>query len=102
MKFGQVGAWPADVAQPVGDTLLAGRGQLVHLAVRPFRQPRRRLRGHQARLLQPGQRDVDLTVVHPVAERAERLPQPRAQLIAVGRLLGQHRQHYFLLHGSSP
>jgi len=79
VEFRQVGPGPAHLSEPAGDPLLAGRGQCVHLAVRPVRQSGRLLRCHQARLLQPGQRDVDLPVVHRVPERAERLPQPRAR-----------------------
>jgi hypothetical protein len=56
----------------------------------------------QARLLQPGQRDVNLSGVHRVPERAERLAKPRPQLVAVRRLLRQHRQHHFLLHEVTP
>jgi hypothetical protein len=48
--------------------------------------------------VQPGQRDVDLPVIHPVADRPERLPQTCAQLVAVRGLLRQHRQRHFLLH----
>ena len=35
------------------------------------------------------------------AQRAQRLAQPSAQLIAVRGLLGQHRQHHFLPHRRS-
>ncbi len=42
--------------------------------------------------------DVDLPGVHGVPGRAERLLQPGAELVPVGRLLGQHGQHDFLLH----
>ena len=70
-------------------------GQRVHLAVGPIRLTHP-LRAHQPGLLQPGQRHVDLARVHRLAERAERELEPRAQLVAVRRLLGQHRQHDFL------
>jgi len=57
-------------------------------------------KGRQAGLLQPGERHVDLPGVHRLPQWAERLTQPRPQLVAVRGLLGQHRQHHFLLHRS--
>jgi DNA-binding PadR family transcriptional regulator len=98
MEFRQIGPGPAHLREPVGDPLLTGRGQLVHLAVGPVREPGRMLGGDQARLLQPREGHVDLPRVQGVPERAERLPEARSQLVAVRRLLGQQRQHHFLLH----
>jgi hypothetical protein len=98
MEFRQVRLGPAHLREPARDPLLAGRRQLVHLAVGQVRHPGRLLRGDQARLFQAGQRHVDLPVVHRVPERAKRLAQPRAQLVPVRRFLRQQRQHHFLLH----
>ena len=90
MELRQVRPGPADLGEPVGHPLLPGRGQRVHLPVRPVGQPGRLLGGHQPRLLQPGERDVDLPGVHRVAHRAERLAQPGPQLVPVRRFLRQH------------
>ena len=98
MELRQVGLGPTHLRQPLGDPLLAVGGQHVHLAVRPVRQPFRPVGGHQPRLLQPAQGDVDLPGVQGLPQRAQRVAQPRPQLVAVRGLLGQHRQHHFLLH----
>jgi len=97
VELREVGARPGHLGDPIGDPLLAARGQRVHLAI-PVRAFGGLLDRQQAGLFQPGQRDVDLSGVHRLAERAERVTQPRAQLVAVRRLLGQHRQYDFLLH----
>ena len=99
MELREVGLGPAHLRQPLRHPLLAVRSQGVHLAVRPVNHRGRPLRHRQPGLLQPGKRDVDLPRVHRVPDRAECPAQPRAQLVAVRRLLRQHRQHHFLLHG---
>src|SRR6266540_2772000 len=101
MKLRQVRPWPAHLGDPLGDSLLAVGGERVHLAIRPVGAIGRPLDRQQASPFQPGQRDVDLPSVHRVTQRAERVAQPRAQLVAVRRLLGQHRQHHFLPHRPS-
>jgi hypothetical protein len=98
IELREVGSWPTHLGDPLGDSLLAVGGKRVHLAIRPVGAIGRPLDRDQAGLFQPGQRDIDLPSVHRVTERAERVAQPRAQLVAVRGLLGQHRQHHFLLH----
>ena len=73
MELGQVWFGPAHLGEPLGDALLAVRGQRVHLAVLPVRQALRPLGGHQARLFEPGQGDIDVPGVQRLPQRAQRL-----------------------------
>ena len=102
VEFSKVRLWPADLGDPLGDALLSLRRQRVDLAIRAVRAAGGSLAHHLASLLQPGQRDVDLPVVHRVTERAECLAQPGPQLVAVRRFFGQQREHDFLLHLGIP
>jgi hypothetical protein len=76
MELGEIWLRPADLTQPGHDPLMTGGRQRVHLAVTPRRRPRRPLALHKPRLLQPGQHDVDLTVIHRLTKRSKRVAQP--------------------------
>ena len=100
VELGEVGLRPADLGEPLADALLAEGGEHVDLALAI---PRRGVpvEADQAGLLQPTEDDVDLAGVQRLAEGAERVVEPGAQLVALGGLLRQHRQHDFLLHLAS-
>ena len=93
----QVGARPRHVGEPFLDPLPPRGRELVDTTFRSFG---RRLagRGHQTRLLEPTQGHVHLAGVEPGGQGAQRPLDPRPELVAVGRLLGQQRQDHFLLH----
>ena len=96
VELGEVGTRPADVRHPLRHALLASGSEAVDLAIGPL--GRRVESRDEAPLFQPRQRDVHLGFVDPLGHRSERPGQTSAQLVSVGRLLRQHRQHDFLLH----
>jgi hypothetical protein len=96
---GKVRLWPAHLRQPLIDSLAARRREAVDLSIGMVRGARCRVADNEPRLLQTTEDDVDLAGVHPLPEWAERSIQASTQLVPVGGLLCQHRQHDFLLHG---
>ena len=83
---------PIDLTGPVEPVVATGPTRVIDVSqepaaeVRRTRRPwclRRILDGDEARLLQPPEGDVDLAGVQRLAERAERVVHPSAQLVAL-------------------
>ena len=101
VELSEVGPRPVDLVHPLGDPLLAGRRERVHLALGAIRRGPPRFGRNEACLLEAPQSDVDLAGVDLVAEGTQSVVEAGSQLVTVRRLLGQHRQHDFLLHAGS-
>ena len=91
VKLGGRRFGPAGVVQPRVDPLAASRCELIDLAIGAVGLANA-LRGQQAGLLEPGERDVHLTLVERVGQGTEREGEARPQPIAVRSLAGEERE----------
>jgi glyoxylase-like metal-dependent hydrolase (beta-lactamase superfamily II) len=100
VELGEVGPRPGHLREPLTDALLAQGGEHVDLAV-SVRCAAGLIQRDESGLLEPAEGHIDLTGVQRLPERAKGVVQPSAELVALGGLLRQHRQHDFLLHQAS-